>query len=53
MNIYIIRNNQRFGPYDEQILLDYVNSGQVLCLGLLLLVMYLKQGVNYQSKLRQ
>ena len=30
MNIYIIRNNQRFGPYDEQILLSYVNNGQVL-----------------------
>lgn len=31
MNIYILRNNQRFGPYDEQTLLTYVNSGQVLC----------------------
>ena len=30
MNIYIIRNAQRFGPYDEQTLLSYVNSGQVL-----------------------
>lgn len=30
MNIYIIRNNQRFGPYDEQTLLSYVNNGQVL-----------------------
>lgn len=30
MNIYVIRNNQRFGPYDEQTLLSYVNNGQVL-----------------------
>lgn len=30
MNIYIIRNNQRYGPYDEQTLLSYVNQGQVL-----------------------
>lgn len=30
MNIYIIRNNQRFGPYSEQTLLVYVNQGQVL-----------------------
>ena len=29
MNIYIIRNAQRFGPYDEQALLSYVNSGQI------------------------
>lgn len=28
--IYIIRNNQQFGPYDENTLLQYVNSGQVL-----------------------
>lgn len=28
--VYIIRNNQQFGPYDEQTLLQYVNSGQVL-----------------------
>lgn len=28
MNIYIIRNAQRFGPYDA--LLSYVNSGQIL-----------------------
>lgn len=28
--IYIIRNNQRFGPYDELTLLSYVNSGQIL-----------------------
>lgn len=30
MNIYIIRNNQRFGPYTESVLLSYVNQGQVL-----------------------
>lgn len=30
MNIYIIRNNQRYGPYDEQTLLSYVNQGQIL-----------------------
>ena len=30
MNIYIIRNNQQFGPYDESSLLSYVNSGQIL-----------------------
>lgn len=30
MNVYVIRNNQRFGPYDEQTLLSYVNNGQVL-----------------------
>lgn len=30
MNVYIIRNNQRYGPYDEQTLLLYVNQGQVL-----------------------
>lgn len=30
MNIYIIRNGQRFGPYDEQALLSYVNQGQIL-----------------------
>lgn len=28
--IYIIRNNQKYGPYDEQSLLSYVNIGQVL-----------------------
>ncbi|MFA6780480.1 MAG: PrsW family glutamic-type intramembrane protease, partial [Paludibacteraceae bacterium] len=28
--IYIIRNKQQFGPYDEQTLLSYVNSGQIL-----------------------
>ena len=30
MDINIIRNNQRYGPYDEQSLLSYVNSGQIL-----------------------
>lgn len=30
MNIYIIRNTQRFGPYDEKTLLSYVNNGQIL-----------------------
>ncbi len=30
MNIYVIRNNQRYGPYTEQVLLAYVNQGQVL-----------------------
>lgn len=30
MKIYIIRNNQRFGPYDEQTLLSYVNQGLIL-----------------------
>lgn len=30
MNIYVIRNSQRFGPYDEQTLLSYVNNGQIL-----------------------
>ena len=28
--IYVIRNNQQFGPYDEQSLLSYVNSGKIL-----------------------
>ncbi len=28
--IYVIRNNQQFGPYDETTLLQYVNSGQIL-----------------------
>lgn len=28
--IYVVRNNQQFGPYDEQTLLSYVNSGQIL-----------------------
>ena len=30
MNVYIIRNNQRFGPYTGPALLAYVNQGQVL-----------------------
>jgi len=30
MKINIVRNNQKFGPYDEQSLLAYVNSGQIL-----------------------
>ena len=30
MNIYIIRNTQRFGPYDERTLLSYVTNGQIL-----------------------
>lgn len=30
MVIYVIRNNHRFGPYDEQTLLSYVNNGEVL-----------------------
>lgn len=30
MNVYVIRNNQRFGPYNKQTLLDYANQGQVL-----------------------
>lgn len=30
MIISIIRNNQQYGPYDEQTLLSYVNSGQIL-----------------------
>ena len=28
--IYILRNSQQFGPYDENTLLTYVNSGQIL-----------------------
>lgn len=28
--LYIIRNNQDFGPYDEQTLKTYVNGGQIL-----------------------
>lgn len=30
MNIYVIRNNHRFGPYEEKTLLSYVNNGLVL-----------------------
>ena len=28
--IYVIRNGQQFGPYDESTLVSYVNSGQIL-----------------------
>lgn len=28
--VYIIRNNQDYGPYDENTLLSYVNTGQIL-----------------------
>ncbi len=28
--VFVIRNNQQFGPYDEHTLLSYVNSGQIL-----------------------
>lgn len=28
--VYIIRNNQDYGPYDENTLLSYVNNGQIL-----------------------
>jgi RsiW-degrading membrane proteinase PrsW (M82 family) len=28
--IYIIRNNQKYGPYDDQTLTSYVNNGQLL-----------------------
>ena len=28
--IYVIRNSQQFGPYDEPTLVSYVNNGQVL-----------------------
>lgn len=30
MDIYVIRNAQKFGPYDEKTLLSYVNNGQIL-----------------------
>jgi RsiW-degrading membrane proteinase PrsW (M82 family) len=30
MTVYVIRNNKRYGPYDEQSLLSYVNAGQIL-----------------------
>lgn len=30
MNIYVIRNAKRFGPYDEKTLLSYVINGQIL-----------------------
>ena len=28
--VYVERNNQRFGPYDDANLVKYVNSGQIL-----------------------
>lgn len=28
--VYILRNNQKYGPYDIAVLLTYVNSGQIL-----------------------
>lgn len=28
--VYIVRNNQDYGPYDENTLLSYVNNGQIL-----------------------
>jgi RsiW-degrading membrane proteinase PrsW (M82 family) len=30
MDISVIRNNQKYGPYNEQVLLSYVNAGQIL-----------------------
>lgn len=30
MTVYVIRNNKRYGLYDEQSLLSYVNAGQIL-----------------------
>lgn len=30
MKVYVIRNNQRFGPYDGKVLLSYVNQGVIL-----------------------
>lgn len=30
MNVSVVRNNQQYGPYDEQTLLSYVNSGRIL-----------------------
>lgn len=30
MKIFIIRNNQWFGPYSENVLLSYVNQGKIL-----------------------
>ena len=29
--IYVIRNNQQFGPYDESTLVSYVNNGRYFC----------------------
>ena len=28
--VYILRNNQKYGPYDDNALVTYVNSGQLL-----------------------
>ena len=28
--IYILRNNQKYGPYNDSALVSYVNSGQLL-----------------------
>lgn len=28
--VYILRNNQKYGPYDDNVLVTYVNSGQLL-----------------------
>ena len=28
--IYILRNNQKYGPYDNSALVAYVNAGQLL-----------------------
>lgn len=59
MNIYIIRNNLRYSPYDEQTLLLYVNQSQVLKHDNAIAYgdtqeqmvdFYLKQSVDYQSK---
>lgn len=30
MGIYIVRNNQDFGPYDYTTIVSYVKSGQIL-----------------------
>lgn len=30
MDIFVLRNNQRYGPYNEQSLLAYVNEGKIL-----------------------
>ena len=52
MNVYVIRNAQRFGPYDA--LPNYwLVSLIMVFVGLMLLTVYLKQSVDYQSKLRQ
>lgn len=66
MNIHIIRNNQRYGLYALATCIPAIIHGLydsvadiwgvhlvVVFVGLMLLMVYLKQGVNYQSKLRQ